>query len=154
MIDTCIIITRNGRNGSAGSAGSAGGTVRSSSGLSTTSSAGVFPKDVEVDSISKALAIIFRRNVASRSIQDNRTALHLALRSGNTKLVFSLLDKNRTSTTDIREAAQNSRQQQTKKVDKTQSLGKSIFHHTLRQHFLGFIFVLFHLLNVSVNFDV
>ena len=30
---------------------------------------------------------------------------------------------------------------------------KSIFHHTLMQHFLGFIFFLFHLLNISVNFD-
>ena len=30
---------------------------------------------------------------------------------------------------------------------------KSIFHHTLIQHFLGFIFFLFHLLNMSVNFD-
>ena len=29
----------------------------------------------------------------------------------------------------------------------------SIFHHTLIQHFLGFIFFLFHLLNISVNFD-
>ena len=105
-------------------------TERLSSGLNSTSisAAVTFPKEVEVDTISKALAVIFCRP-ASRSIKDNRTALHLALRSGNIPLVFSLLQKNRTSTSDIRETAQDTRQNQSKRLDK-QSLEK----HRSTQH--------------------
>ena len=61
-----------------------------------------FPKEVVVDSITKAIPLLFRRP-AQRSKRDGRTALHIALRSGNVKLIMALLRKNRASTADIRE---------------------------------------------------
>jgi hypothetical protein len=60
------------------------------------------PKEVVVDTEKKALTILFRRP-SSRSRRNNKTALHLALRSGNEKLILAILNKNKKSFTDIRE---------------------------------------------------